>query len=64
MTSADNYPTGAANDPSAPYNQPMHDADECPACGTYQSSDEWETCSHCDYPSDFEGDVRDWGGWE
>lgn len=29
----DNYPPGAANDPSAPYNQP-EDNSSCPNCGS------------------------------
>jgi len=43
-----NYPAGAENDPSAPYNQtPERHDDECPACGWFT----WENgkCSRCEH---------------
>lgn len=41
-----NYPTGAENDPNAPYNQNDNDF-ECSECGTPLSSDKGVCSKEC-----------------
>jgi DnaJ-class molecular chaperone len=63
----DNYPPGAANDPSAPYNQKdpeMQKCDECNGDGKFNDKDSdgnWVEyqCDHCEGTGEIEIDEED-----